>query len=273
MPFPVYIGAPPNICLPNGVRGGVDWMRKLAFRYRKIKEIYNNYRNKWVQDVLEIFTEILQRFIFFKPIISVGGILGQPKRDQWIQIRSEIETLTDNWATLIITCLNMISQRENCVNVLVTTTQLVPALAKVLLFGLGGVFPIENIYSATKIGKFEFRDVLSSFTNEIIPNRQRVLLRAHCDALWTQKYLCGSRWWTRWRKSLQESKLSILADHLSQRHQSFVHCTGHGLSLKSQNYEYCKKFKTFIQSMSLQNWICEILREMFLLQNYLKIQY
>jgi len=37
-------------------------------------------------------------------------------------------------------------------NILVTTTQLVPALAKVLLYGLGDVFPIENIYSATKIG-------------------------------------------------------------------------------------------------------------------------
>lgn len=43
--------------------------------------------------------------------------------------------------------------RENCVNVLVTTTQLVPALAKVLLFGLGGVFPIDHIYSATKTGQ------------------------------------------------------------------------------------------------------------------------
>lgn len=43
--FSVSTGAP-NICLPNGVRGGVDWMRKLAFRYRKIKEIYNNYRTK-----------------------------------------------------------------------------------------------------------------------------------------------------------------------------------------------------------------------------------
>lgn len=37
-------------------------------------------------------------------------------------------------------------------NVLVTTTQLIPALAKVLLYGLGTVFPIENIYSATKTG-------------------------------------------------------------------------------------------------------------------------
>lgn len=43
--------------------------------------------------------------------------------------------------------------RSNCVNILVTTTQLIPALAKVLLYGLGIVFPIENIYSATKIGK------------------------------------------------------------------------------------------------------------------------
>ena len=29
-----------------GMRGGVDWMRKLAFRFRKIKENYNTY-SKW----------------------------------------------------------------------------------------------------------------------------------------------------------------------------------------------------------------------------------
>ncbi|XP_063707774.1 developmental protein eyes absent [Culicoides brevitarsis] len=122
-------GAPPNLCLPNGVRGGVDWMRKLAFRYRKIKDTYNSYRN------------------------NVGSLLGHGKRDQWLQLRSDIETFTDHWPSLALKCLRMIDQRENCVNVLVTTTQLVPALAKVLLFGLGEVFPIENIYSATKIGK------------------------------------------------------------------------------------------------------------------------
>uniref|UniRef100_T1JM52 Eyes absent homolog n=1 Tax=Strigamia maritima TaxID=126957 RepID=T1JM52_STRMM len=54
--------------------------------------------------------------------------------------------------------------KTNCVNVLVTTTQLVPALAKVLLYGLGGVFPIENIYSATKIGKETcFERIVSRF--------------------------------------------------------------------------------------------------------------
>lgn len=50
-------------------------------------------------------------------------------------------------------CLFYSTDRGKCMNVLVTTTQLVPALAKVLLYGLGDVFPIENIYSATKIGK------------------------------------------------------------------------------------------------------------------------
>ncbi|XP_063907929.1 eyes absent homolog 2-like isoform X2 [Zophobas morio] len=118
-----------NLCLATGVRGGVDWMRKLAFRYRKIKETYNNYRN------------------------SVGGLLGSTKRERWLQLRAEIEALTDNWLTLANKCLTLINSRTNCVNVLVTTTQLIPALAKVLLFGLGGVFPIDNIYSATKIGK------------------------------------------------------------------------------------------------------------------------
>jgi eyes absent family protein 1 len=43
--------------------------------------------------------------------------------------------------------------RPNCVNVIVTQTQLVASLTKVLLFGLGPIFDVENIYSAAKIGK------------------------------------------------------------------------------------------------------------------------
>lgn len=50
-------------------------------------------------------------------------------------------------------------------NILVTTTQLIPALAKVLLYGLGIVFPIENIYSATKIGEL----LLFCFTMDSSP--------------------------------------------------------------------------------------------------------
>lgn len=118
-----------GMCLTSGVRSGVDWMRKLAFRYRKIKDIYCNYRN------------------------NVGGLLGTSKTEQWLQLRSEIEVSTDNWLTSAVECLNLIHERSHCVNVLVASTQLVPALSKVLLFGLGGIFPIENIYSASKIGE------------------------------------------------------------------------------------------------------------------------
>ncbi|XP_052216063.1 eyes absent homolog 2-like isoform X2 [Dreissena polymorpha] len=129
-----------NLCLATGVRGGVDWMRKLAFRYRRIKEIYNTYKN------------------------NVGGVLGQQKRDTWLQLRQEIEGLTDNWLTLALKSLSIINSRSNCVNVLVTTTQLVPALAKTLLYGLGGVFSIDNVYSATKIGKEScFERIVSRF--------------------------------------------------------------------------------------------------------------
>ena len=41
---------------------------------------------------------------------------------------------------------------------------MVPALAKVLLYGLGANFNIENVYSATKIGKEScFERILSRF--------------------------------------------------------------------------------------------------------------
>uniref|UniRef100_A0A8D3DSF9 Eyes absent homolog n=1 Tax=Scophthalmus maximus TaxID=52904 RepID=A0A8D3DSF9_SCOMX len=135
-----------NLCLATGVRGGVDWMRKLAFRYRRVKELYSTYKN------------------------NVGGLLGPAKRDAWLQLRAEVEALTDSWLTHALKSLSIISSRcLNCVNVLVTTTQLIPALAKVLLYSLGSVFPIENIYSATKIGKEScFERIMQRFGRKVV---------------------------------------------------------------------------------------------------------
>uniref|UniRef100_A0A673MSH5 Eyes absent homolog n=1 Tax=Sinocyclocheilus rhinocerous TaxID=307959 RepID=A0A673MSH5_9TELE len=134
-----------SLCLATGVRGGVDWMRKLAFRYRRVKELYCTYKN------------------------NVGGLLGPAKREAWLQLRAEVEALTDSWLTSALKSLSIISSRSNCVNVLVTTTQLIPALAKVLLYSLGSVFPIENIYSATKIGKEScFERVMQKFGRKVV---------------------------------------------------------------------------------------------------------
>ena len=93
-------------------------------------------------------------------------------------LRGDIETQTDGWLALANKCLQLIEARSDCVNVIVTQTQvgsglvtlvsslqqhamhyfvsmlqLVAALTKILLFGLGPLFPVENVYSATKIGK------------------------------------------------------------------------------------------------------------------------
>ncbi|XP_028819310.1 protein phosphatase EYA3 isoform X2 [Denticeps clupeoides] len=126
------------------VQGGVEWMRKLAFRYRRLREIYNGYKN------------------------NVGGLLSPMKRELLVRLQSEIETVTDCWLSTALKSLLLIQSRGRCMNILVTTTQLVPALAKVLLYGLGDVFPIENIYSATKIGKEScFERIISRFGKKV----------------------------------------------------------------------------------------------------------
>uniref|UniRef100_A0AAZ3QTC4 Eyes absent homolog n=1 Tax=Oncorhynchus tshawytscha TaxID=74940 RepID=A0AAZ3QTC4_ONCTS len=177
-----------NLCLATGVRGGVDWMRKLAFRYRRVKEIYTTYKN------------------------NVGGLLGPAKREAWLQLRAEIEALTDSWLTLALKALTLIHSRSNCVNILVTTTQLIPALAKVLLYGLGIVFPIDNIYSATKIGKEScFERVIQSFRPTCVclsarlsnlsvslQGRRAVLRESFRGSVGK---LCTSSWETEWKRS------------------------------------------------------------------------
>lgn len=78
-----------GLCLPPtaAVRGGVDWMRKLAFRYRRIRDVYNLYRD------------------------NVGGLLGPGKAEHWLQLRSELELITDSWQSLSSKCLGAIGNR------------------------------------------------------------------------------------------------------------------------------------------------------------------
>ncbi|NXF66505.1 EYA3 protein, partial [Ciccaba nigrolineata] len=126
------------------VQGKLDWMRKLAFRYRRVREIYDKYKT------------------------NVEGLLSPQRREALQRLRTDIEVLTDSWLETALKSLLLIQSRKNCVNILITTTQLVPALAKVLLYGLGEVFPIENIYSATKIGKEScFERIVSRFGKKV----------------------------------------------------------------------------------------------------------
>lgn len=138
------------------MRGGVDWMKKLAFRYRRIKELYNSYRNnvggmrsmlitvsssscrllcRWlticsrplkklsivpseiritiIPKVIEMSKRLKEQsgrvLILFYTFFS--GLIGPQKRDQWLQLRQEIESVTDNWLTLALKCLQIINSR------------------------------------------------------------------------------------------------------------------------------------------------------------------
>lgn len=148
-----------NLCLATGVRGGVDWMRKLAFRYRRVKEIYTTYKNNvggnsqqavplrtpllyrnararthphYAGERQRVFTcvfcelaghtawpgYILKVSAVFKragPIqtllLCLSGLLGPAKREAWLQLRTEIEALTDSWLTLALKALTLIHSR------------------------------------------------------------------------------------------------------------------------------------------------------------------
>lgn len=76
-----------NNAANTGVRGGVEWMRKLAYRYRRIKELYNVYRN------------------------NVNALMSTQKADEWMVLRNDIEKFTDNWMLLALECLTIIKSR------------------------------------------------------------------------------------------------------------------------------------------------------------------
>ena len=67
---------------------------------------------------------------------NVGGLLGPGKRDDWMTLRGDIETQTDGWLALANKCLQLIEGRSDCVNVIVTQTQVEQMFFKAKYVGL-----------------------------------------------------------------------------------------------------------------------------------------
>lgn len=84
--------------------------------------------------------------------------------DSWAVLKDEINRFTNGWINYGQECLKTIVQRERSINILVSDAQLGVTLSKVLAFGLGPSFPIENIYSSNKIGKEQcFQRILDRY--------------------------------------------------------------------------------------------------------------
>ncbi|XP_014681908.1 PREDICTED: eyes absent homolog 4-like [Priapulus caudatus] len=108
---------------------GGDDERWLAARYRKVETLYVAHQH------------------------DTAALLGPNLRKNWRQLQENIESFSERWLDVARTCLSVIGARLNCENVIVTSTRLLPALAKLLLYDFGAFFPIENVYSAAETGK------------------------------------------------------------------------------------------------------------------------
>ncbi|XP_043237143.1 eyes absent homolog 2-like isoform X1 [Amphibalanus amphitrite] len=112
-----------------------DIARKIAFRHRRVKELYNMYRN----NVAELFRAHLHgRHPSFE--------------HTWTKTRQELEIETNGWLTQACSCLKLIQERKQCTNVMVTRNMLMTTFAKTVIFGLADCFEPENIFSAYKVG-------------------------------------------------------------------------------------------------------------------------
>ena len=139
-----------NLCLATGVRGGVDWMRKLFFNDTATTEIYTTYKNNvggnsqqaaplraqkctcgtlyyvgqrqcmfreltghtaWSGYILKISVVFTTTAPTQTLLLCISGLLGPAKREAWLQLRTEIEALTDSWLTLALKALTLIHSR------------------------------------------------------------------------------------------------------------------------------------------------------------------
>lgn len=124
-----------------GGRTTQDWCKKLAYRYRRIQEIYTKYG-----------------------CCDLESLLGQEQYTAWYKLLCKLEGITDQWVSQARKCLLHIQSTPGYANILVSSSPLVLTLGKCLLFGLSNVFHIQNIYSAHKAGKSAvFERLISRF--------------------------------------------------------------------------------------------------------------
>ena len=81
-------------------------MRKLAFRYRRIKDIYNTYRMDAQSKRKKKQTKSQHVHL-----IDLVDLIGQQKYEELLQLRLDTENVTSSWLTLALKALNIVKQR------------------------------------------------------------------------------------------------------------------------------------------------------------------
>jgi len=117
------------------VRGSVDWMRKMAFRYRHIRDTYNNFKGR------------------------------QGERDGVLTAKRTLEKNNQKmtgpsktWLKMSANLLDILVSKPGAKIVICTNSKLVEAVSKLVVFGLDRYVDIADVYSSHKVGKSSLYD-------------------------------------------------------------------------------------------------------------------
>ena len=122
----------------DGLQDAPDRMLKLAYRYRRIRQIYQKqYKIKFTDTESKDYKSIHQ-------------------------LVEQIDSFTDGWLAAARRAVEA-TAAHGCINVLVTNSQLVPAVCKCMIYGFDQYFQMGHIYSGAHIGKLAcFERILTS---------------------------------------------------------------------------------------------------------------
>ena len=100
---------------------------KIAYRYRRLRSMYS------------------QRNILL--------LLSREETNERNEVLRQTNELTGGWLFTAREAVRVASQ-SGCVNVLVSNGQLIPTLAKLVLYGLAPFFEVDHVYSSAQKGKY-----------------------------------------------------------------------------------------------------------------------
>ncbi|RHY11284.1 hypothetical protein DYB36_011047 [Aphanomyces astaci] len=115
--------------------GSLSKLRKQAYRYRRIRQIYER------TEQVPFLTD------------------GTTEASFCVELRDSIDAFGDGWGHAAQRALQA-ATTAGCINILVTNSQLVPALCKCLIYDLDPWFSPDAIYSSSHIRKKQCFDTI-----------------------------------------------------------------------------------------------------------------
>eukprot|EP00457_Paulinella_chromatophora_P005794 gb/GEZN01005811.1/.p1 GENE.gb/GEZN01005811.1/~~gb/GEZN01005811.1/.p1 ORF type:complete len:434 (-),score=45.44 gb/GEZN01005811.1/:316-1617(-) len=135
---------------PACTEDGKPNCKGLALRYRAIRDLYQSK--------------------------TLADLLPQPKLEKLASLLKRVDELSGGWLAKARAALDSINTNTGTVNIIVSSGQLTPTLAKLMLFGLNKYFKVRNVYSSKGNGKrWCFEQIMQTYGQSIDRVHYRVV--------------------------------------------------------------------------------------------------